>query len=86
MLDNMDLMLQRGDKIEEGLIKGQQLQTVSSNYKKRAVKVNKKMKCRYYCYWFWIVFVCVVAAAFLIAWIAGAFKGKDDNSGGDSGN
>ena len=80
MVDNMQLMLDRGDKITESLVKGQQLQVQSNKYKTNAKKVSKKMKWRYYCYWFWIIFICALAASLLITWIAGGFSSKDDNS------
>lgn len=79
MLDNLEEMMKRDGKIEESLAKGQQLQVTTNRFKKNATAVNRKMKCRYYCYWFWIVFVIVLAASLLISWFAGAFSNKDDN-------
>lgn len=78
MLDNLGAMMERDGKITDSLVKGQQLNVTANSYKKNATGVNRKMKIRYYCYWFWIIFVCVLAASLLITWIAGGFSSKDD--------
>lgn len=80
MLDNLESMMERDGKITDSLVKGQQLQVTTNRFKKNAVAVNRKMKCRYYCYWFWIIFSCALAASLLIAWIAGAFNKSDDTN------
>ncbi len=79
MLDNLEEMMKRDGKIEESLAKGQQLQVTTNRFKKNATAVNRKMKCRYYCYWFWIVFTVLLALSLVISWFAGAFSSKDDN-------
>ena len=79
MLDNLGAMMERDGKITDSLVKGQQLQVTSNKYKKNAMAVNRKMKIRYYCYWFWIIFSCLLVASLLIAWMAGGFSKKDDN-------
>ena len=79
MLDNLEAMMERDGKITDSLVKGQQLQVTSNSYKKNAGAVNRKMKIRYYCYWFWIIFSCLLVASLLIAWMAGGFSKKDDN-------
>ena len=78
MLDNLGAMMERDGKITDSLVKGQQLQVTTNRFKKNATAVNRQMKCRYYCYWFWIIFTCVLAASLLISWMAGAFSSDDD--------
>lgn len=88
MQDNLKQMLERDGKIEESLVRGQQLQVQSGRFKKNSAAVNRKMKCRYYCYWFWIIFSVLLAISLLISWWAGAFKSSSssdkDNTNNDN--
>ena len=63
-------MLERDGKLEEALVRGQQVQIGAQQLKKRSSQVNNKMKWRYYCYWIAIASASILALALFIYWIA----------------
>lgn len=79
MQDNLQSMLERDGKIEESLVKGQQLYVQTTSFKKNASAVNRKMKWRYYCYWFWLCFIAILALTLLICWWSGAFSSSSSD-------
>ena len=79
-------MLERDGKIEESLVKGQQLQVTTTKYKKTASQANRKYKWRYYCTRFWVVFIVLLILTLVIAALAGAFKSSDDKKDDNNNN
>ena len=75
--DSLKAMLERDGKIEESLIKGQQLQVQSHTFKSSAKKVESQMKWRSRCYMIVVSLLVVVGLVLLVVWLVKLFK-KDD--------
>ena len=72
--ESIKLMLERDGKIEESLLKTNQMKVVANNYKKKTVEVNTMMNRRKWCLRIVGGAFAVGLAGLLIWWVAGIFS------------
>ena len=65
LIENIDLLLDRGERLDVALIKSKNMVTESKTIKKRAKKYNNFHKRRKICYIFWITAILVAIIAIM---------------------
>lgn len=70
----MKSMLERDGKIEEALVKGQEMKVTTVTFKKRATSVNQNMKWRNRWYAITICLVVTLLLTILIWWLIDTFS------------
>jgi hypothetical protein len=71
MIDNLKKVIERDEKLDELLVKGENIDNEAKTYKKKAKDANKVMKRRRCCCWFAIIgtILLVGVSVFLILWL-----------------
>lgn len=72
-VQSMKVMLERDSKIEECLVKTDELKVQAQTLKKRAIVVNKTMKRRNYCLKFVVPVILIILVGLLIWWLIKKF-------------
>ena len=66
LIDDLEKLLERDNKLDIALIKSNNLQQESRTFKKKAAKYNRFQRRRKYCYIFWSVIVALVIIAAVV--------------------
>jgi hypothetical protein len=71
MVENLEKIIERDGKLDELLVKGENIENQAKTYKSKAKESNKKMERRKCCCWFITIatILTVGVGAFLILWL-----------------
>ena len=71
MVENLEKVIERDGKLEELLVKGENINNQAQIYKKKSLEVNNKMSRRNCCCWLTVIgtILLVGIGVFLILWL-----------------